>query len=246
MTQSGLIFWRRASLFVGHSPALEDAPSSRLAHRQNLRALLWHLISVRCLVNQRVSCGVAILAFSCLLAGCQAPVRQPPPPPAANLSQAIRNNSCSLLHQLLDQEKDVSLLRFIKRENVDLKALLKRVSAAAKAGAVKLEAFAKADASLPLQDYRLPPGEEKTRAEIKSRQKKQLLHESGARLEFTLLLSQVEALNYASALARVAAETDSQPERSRYLLALGAEMENLRDEVEKRLALSAVSLGSSR
>ena len=150
----------------------------------------------------------------------------------------VRNNSYSLLHQLLDEEKDISILRFIKRENTDLKNLLKRVSAAAKAGAKQLELYAKQDPSIRLDDYRLPPGEVKTRDDISAEKQKELLHQSGNRLEFTLLLTQIEALSYASHLAKIAGENDFDPERARYLATLSAEMAGLREEVIARVVLN--------
>ncbi len=62
-------------------------------------------------------CYIAGLALSCLLSACDTP------PPRALMqkttSQYARNNAYSLLYQLLNQEKDVSKLRFIKREDED-------------------------------------------------------------------------------------------------------------------------------
>ena len=179
--------------------------------------------------------SLAVLACICLLSGCQSPPAQSRIP--ATDSQVTRNNCYSLLHQLLDDEKNVSILRFIKRENTDLKSLIKSVSAAAKAGAEQLEVFAKQDPTLILDDYRLPPGEQKTRDAIGATKEKELLHQSGARFELTLLLTQIEALNYGVHLAKVAALNDTQPDRIRYLAGLSEQMKNLEDQVTARLAL---------
>jgi hypothetical protein len=174
-----------------------------------------------------------VLAFSCFLLGCQSPPRRPRTQTIG--TEATRNNCYSLLHQLLSEEKDISKLRFIKRENIDLKDLLKRIAGSANAGATQLETFARQDPSLVLDDYRLPPGEEKTRADIGSQKEKELLHSSGDKLEFTLLLTQNEALNYASHLAHIAAQNDFRPERSQFLEGLSREMATLYDEVTARL-----------
>ena len=179
---------------------------------------------------------LAVLAGIGLFSGCQSP-------PArlraqTTDSQITRNNCYSLLHQLLDEEKDVSILRFIKRENSDLKNLIKSVSAAAKAGAEQLETFAKQDPTLLLDDYRLPPGEQKTRDAIGATKEKELLHQSGNQFEMTLLLTQIEALNYASHLAKVAGANDAQPDRARYLAGLSEQMRKLEEQVIARLALN--------
>ena len=180
-------------------------------------------------------CGNAVLIFIFLFSGCKsAPVR---PQVETSQSEAIRNNCYSLLHQLLDQEKDVSILRFIKHENTDLKQLIKKVAAAAGRGAVQLEKYAKKDSSLRLDEYSLPPGENKTRDSISAMEQDTLLHNSGDKFEITLVLTQIQALNYAAHLAKVAGQNDFQPERARYLAGLSLEMENLHDEVVARLSL---------
>ncbi len=155
----------------------------------------------------------------------------------APISQITRNNCYSLLWQLLDENKDVTLLRFIKRENPDLKGLLKRVSMACKSGEKQLEAFAKADPSLALHEYNLPLGEVRTRDSISKMKEHQMLHSSGDRLEIWLLLSQAEALNYGSNLAKVAAANETQPDRARYLMGLSMDLGELDEEIVTRLAV---------
>jgi hypothetical protein len=171
-----------------------------------------------------------------LLTGCQSPPVAPRTETTA--SQSTRNNAYSLLHQLLDEEKDISKLRFIKREDSDLKTLLKNVAATAQTGEEKLDAFAKLDPSLLLNDYRLPPGEEKTRADIGAQKEHDLLHSSGNNLEVTLLLTQVEALNYGAHLAKIAGENDFQKDRALYAASLGRQLADLRDQVTSRLYLA--------
>jgi len=136
-----------------------------------------------------------------------------------------------LLHQLLDEQKDVSLLRFIKSEHSDVKNLIKKIAAASGAGSQLLEEFAKHDPSLHLNDIQLPPGEESTRDAIASTKKKELLGQTGDEFELTSLLTQTEALSYAWHLAKVAGENESQPDRARALAGVGTDMENLYHEV---------------
>src|SRR5437762_10116714 len=83
------------------------------------------------------------LSAACLLTGCQSPKARSPG--GGSAAQSTRNNCYSLLHQLLDDQKDVSLLRFIKREREDVKNLVKKIAAASGAGAKLLEDFARHD-----------------------------------------------------------------------------------------------------
>jgi hypothetical protein len=136
-----------------------------------------------------------------------------------------------LLHQLLDEQKDVSILRFIKPEHTDVKNLVKRIATASGTGARLLEEFAKDDPSISLDDIRLPPGELATRDAIASTKEKELLSQTGDEFELTLLLTQTEALSYAWHLAKVAGENEPQPDRARALAGVSKDMENLYHEV---------------
>jgi hypothetical protein len=166
-----------------------------------------------------------MLLAACVLTGCQTPKAAPPS------DESTRNNCYSLLHQLLDDQKDVSILRFIKPENSELKNLTKKIAAASGAGAELLEKFAASDPSIRLDDLRLPSGEVSTRDAIAATKKKELLYGPHAEFELVLLLTQTEALSYGWHLAKVAAEHEPQPERARALLGLGNDMQNLYREV---------------
>jgi hypothetical protein len=169
----------------------------------------------------------AMLSTTCLLTGCQSPKARSP---SVNTT-STRNNCYSLLHQLLDDEKDVSMLRFIKPEHADVKNLVKRIATTSGTGAKLLEEFAKDDPSIRLDDIRLPPGELATRDAIASTKQKELLGQTGDTFELTLLLTQTEALSYASHLAKVAGENEPQPERARALAGVSKDMENFYHEV---------------
>ncbi len=166
-----------------------------------------------------------MLSAVCVLAGCQSPRARSLS--TAGLARETRNNCYSLLHQLLDEQKDVSMLRFIKREHSDVKSLIKRIADASGAGSELLEDFAEHDPSIHLDDIRLPPGETATRASIASARKKELLGQTGDKFELTLLLSQAEALSYACHLAKVASENESDPNRARALAGISEDMGKL-------------------
>jgi hypothetical protein len=164
-----------------------------------------------------------------LLAGCQSP--QAGSPSKSIASPSIRNNGYSLLHQLLNEQKDVSLLRFIRPEHTDVKQLVNKIATTSGTGAKLLEAFARDDPTIRLDDIGLPPGELATRAAIAATKKKELLSQSGDTFELTLLLTQTEALSYGWHLAEVTGANEPQPERARALAGLGSDMQNLYHEV---------------
>ncbi len=144
--------------------------------------------------------------------------------------ESTRNNCYSLLYQLLEDEKNVSLLRFIKREPEDLKILVKKIATHAGTGAKLLEELARQDTSLRLDDVRLPLGEIATRDAIAATKEKALLSQTGAEFEVSLLLTQTEALNYASHLAKVASENEPHPDRAQALASISRDMQTLYQE----------------
>ena len=174
-----------------------------------------------------------------LLTGCQSPKA---PLTQAFAAPSTRNNGYSLLHQLLAQQKNVGLLRFIRPEQADVKELMKQIAATSGAGATLLEKFAKEDPSISLEDFRLPPAEVATRAAIAAAKQKELLSQSGSTFELTLLLTQTEALNYGWHLAEITSQNEPQPERAQALAGLRADLENLDHEVFA-LVLSKYSPG---
>jgi hypothetical protein len=171
----------------------------------------------------------AMLAAACALTSCKPANAEAPA--ASSVALSTRNNCYSLLHQLLDEQKDVSMLRFIKKEHSGVKNLVQKIAATSEAGSALLEDFAKHDPSLKLDDLGLPPGETATRDAIALTEKKELLGHTGNEFELTLLLAQAEALSYASHLAKIAGENDLQPDRSLALAGLSKNMENLHQEV---------------
>jgi hypothetical protein len=164
-----------------------------------------------------------------LLTGCQSP--QVASTSNGIASQSLRNNGYSLLHQLLNEQKNVSLLRFIRPEHADVKQLVNKIATTSGTGAKLLEAFSKDDPTISLDDIGLPPGELATRAAIAATKQKELLSQSGDTFELTLLLTQTEALSYGWHLAEVTAQNEPQPERARALAGLGRDMQNLYQEV---------------
>jgi len=151
--------------------------------------------------------------------------------PGGKASQSTRNNSYSLLHQLLAEQSDVSLLRFIKSEHPEVKTLVKKIATTSATGATLLEQFAKDDPTIKLDDISLPPGEEAAREAIASTKENELLSQTGDRFELTLLLTQTEALSYGWHLAVVASLYEPNADRAHALVGIGVDMDNLYHEV---------------
>ena len=163
---------------------------------------------------------------------------------ADNKSVEVRNNAASLLYDLLREEKDVRKLLVIKRDSDELHTLIKAVAKEAGESAKALEALARRDTTLDLRTSGLPPGERAARESISKAKAGELLRAKGNDFEFRLLLTQVEALNYASHLAKVAAENDTVAERVEFLDGLSKRTARLRDEVVELLRARAAAPGS--
>jgi hypothetical protein len=157
--------------------------------------------------------------------GCQLP--QNHPAAAAPKQEQIRANCYGLLHDLLNQQKNVDKLLLIKLESRELNRLIKAIASTSGIGAKKLEDFANRDGSIDLNQLSLPPGEVATRDAIATTKTKELLTSFNVNFELNLLLTQAEALSYAWHLSKVASANESQPERARYLAALSDEMKDL-------------------
>jgi hypothetical protein len=175
-----------------------------------------------------------ILFCAGIFCGCApfqkpAPAQNAPAIPAEKLQ--MRNNSASLLYDLLGDEKNVSKILIVKRNSAELGRLIKAISTTTGDGAKQLEQMAKADPTLNLHALELPPGEKATRDAISKTKEKELLFSSGENFEFTLLLTQADALSYGWHLAKIAAENSSRPEQVQEFDALSAAMQDLYKQV---------------
>jgi hypothetical protein len=166
---------------------------------------------------------VLLLAFVALFSGCAIfrpdPARNNVPITTTNAIPAngVRQNGYAILFDLLGDEKDVSMLRFIKREQPELKTLIADISRASASAYNRLEEFGKADPQLNLKNEGLPLAELATRKSISTMKTRLLLHSKGAEFELQLLLSQNEALVYGANLAQVLAASETDSERAQSL-----------------------------
>jgi hypothetical protein len=127
----------------------------------------------------------------------------------------VRNNAASLLDDLLNQEKHVSTILIIKHASPAVKQLIKAISKTADNGQKSLETLANNDKTLNLHSLQLPPGETATRDAISKTKEHELLFSSGTKFEIDLLLSQTDALDYGSHLAKIAEENSTSSEEAR-------------------------------
>jgi hypothetical protein len=200
---------------------------------------LSHRLSLEC-----IRLGSGALACSALLFGCSttrpASSSAAPAPVLATAGNAeatddktqIRNNASSLLAQLLDQEKNVSKVLIIKHGSRELSGLIKAISTAAADGAKRLKGLAQDDPTLDLRRQDLPSGEKASRDALGKTEEHDLLFSSGADFEFTLLLTQAQALNYGSHLAKVAADNSADHEEADAFLTMSRTLDQLLTQVK--------------
>lgn len=194
--------------------------------------------------SRRMKCIIVLAAFT--LCGCQshpqaaasADSMAVATPANKNVDIRIRNNSLALLNELLNEEKQVSMILIIKRESPELNRLIKDIAETAAEGAKRLQSMAKNDSGLALEKPDLPPGEQATRKAVAKTKQHLLLHSKDAEFEFQLLLTQAEALNYGAHLAAVAAENEPQSDRARELSDLSARLTQLYEQVIGRLRMN--------
>jgi len=143
----------------------------------------------------------------------------------------VRNNAASLLADLLGDEKNVSKILIIKHNSAELGRLIKSISKTAGSESDKLEALAKDDPTLNLHALQLPPGEIATRAAISKTKEHELIFSSGEKFELNLLLTQTNALDYGSHLAKIAAENASSKEQQQTFHAFDVTLNRLFQQV---------------
>lgn len=152
--------------------------------------------------------AIMLIACMLLLSGCYtAPPRAATPPTEPAYIQ--RNYGYALLYATIRSETQVADVLKIKSARDEVATLLKDIAAFAKDALNQLDNLAAADPSLGFDIDALPEMESRTRQAIENTTTAQVLMHSGRRFEFTILLTQHEALNYISHLAGVLRRHDS-------------------------------------
>ncbi len=200
---------------------------------------LSHRLALECIRLASGALACTALLFGCSTTGPASSSAAPAPAPAtaghteaADDKMQVRNNASSLLAQLLDQEKNVSKVLIIKHGSRELSGLIKAISTAAADGAKRLKGLAQGDPTLDLRRQELPAGEKASRDALGKTEEHELLMSSGVDFEFTLLLTQAQALNYGSHLAKVAAENSEDPEEADAFLTMSRTLDQLLTQVK--------------
>ncbi|MES2308518.1 MAG: hypothetical protein V4507_06615 [Verrucomicrobiota bacterium] len=149
----------------------------------------------------------------------------------------IAINAYSLLYDLLLNEKDVAKVLTISKERKAIDPLIREISVTADESLQILDHSQKKEPALTFNSAHLPVGEKATRDEISKTKMKNLVANSGEQFSIILLLTQTEALSYASHLAYVAANNDENSERSKETLKISKKMESLYDRTVALLAI---------
>ena len=147
-----------------------------------------------------------------------------------------RNEGYALLYELTDQEQNVDKILILKHAPPPVAAVIKEIAQLFGHAHDQLDQFAKQDASLQMDKTRLPALEEQTRGAISSQTTKRLIFSTGREFEIQLLLTQLQALQYASHLAQQVARQDRQADRGRFLKEFSQQCERLYQHVLQLLS----------
>jgi hypothetical protein len=169
----------------------------------------------------------AVLLAACF--GC-ADSRAPSPPRAATSAHGY-----ALLHEILEQERQVSNLLIIKEERDDLEALIDAIAAVCDTAYDRLEELAEQPPRLELSDTGLPAEEVQTRQALAATHRAELLASSGQEFDLQLLWSQNEALMYAAHLADTLARSEPDPARLAFVQALWQDLTRLQADTRTLL-----------
>jgi hypothetical protein len=162
------------------------------------------------------------------LAGCST---VPPVVPIFGKPARIRDEGYSLLYSLADKQSNVGKILIIKKVSAKVSAEIKEIAEVFGKAKERLDGFAKDDTGLSFKMEHLPSMEIKTRAAIQSTTTKDLLFSSGKAFELRLLLTQVQALDYASHLANQLADKEGNPKRKEFLTQFAKQCEEHHKQV---------------
>jgi hypothetical protein len=180
---------------------------------------------------------LATLAGGVASGGCAAR------PPSISGAVTERSEALALAWNVLAENKDVAGILAIKSVTPETGTLIREIAEACRRTAGTIERIAKAE-GLPLGEDGLPVAETRVRASIRARMTRELLLASGPTFERSLLLTQVEALGYASNLLEEVAAQLRAAERPGPAIDIEAEatrFAELRGRVIRRLRVEDAS-----
>ena len=146
------------------------------------------------------------------------------------------NGGYYLLHKLCDDEAQLPMLAFIKTTPPEIVSYVDRVAKTAKESMASLEEMQDHDRAIRFDENPLPPIERDVRESIHDVKQHQLLFgTTDAAFVRALLVSQIEASNYASNIAKVLAEQETNPARVKALQRIAAKWKLINDEAYRHL-----------
>jgi hypothetical protein len=169
--------------------------------------ILTHDKTVPLLVSIAVVCALTF-------AGCASMQQETP---VVGERYRVSNEGYGLLYELTGKEQNVDKILIVKSANSKVAVEIKNIAQLFGQAHDQLDAFAKQDARLRFGTTRLPTLEKKTRESIESQTTKDLLLSSGRDFDLQLLLTQAQALQYASHLAKELDGQDDNTHRKSFL-----------------------------
>ena len=165
-------------------------------------------------MNVRVA-GLVLAGLLVAVSGCAAG-----PPRATALGDAELNHGYALLWATVTDLTRVEQVLWVKRPSDEVAVLLRAISAFAREAQGELEALARADARLGYDADGLPQVETAAREALERSSRRRILGSSGKAFELQILLTQRQALDYVSHVARVLGEREADETRRAYLAEL--------------------------
>jgi len=154
-----------------------------------------------------------------------------------------RDQGYGLLYSTISEECDIDKVLIIKSPSPQVAELVKAIGQFARDAKSTLENLAKEDPAIALDAQGLPEVETQTREAIGSTTSRQILFHGGKDLEFRLLLTQHEALNYITHLAGALSGQDPRDNRKRYLAQLARQSDALHERVLAQLKAPYIGQG---
>jgi hypothetical protein len=181
------------------------------------------------LIHQFYICLVAVS----IIAAIGTPVRADD----ASDRQTHLNGGFYLLHKLSDDESQLPLLLIIKHAPPQIKTYADQISKTGKETMAAIERLQKSDSSLQFDKNPLPKIEQQVRDSIQADKQHQLLFgTSGSDFVRALLITQIEASNYATNIAKVLADQEKDPDTVKVLRHISAQWLDRREEAFRLLS----------
>lgn len=174
--------------------------------------------------------SITIVVACMMFQACAAP---PPRALTAPTEEAAieLNYGYGLLYSTIDSESDVAKVLIIKNPDDRVADLLREIAEFAQQARDELRAFADDDDSLGFDKDGLPAVETYTRRAIERSTAGQVLRDGGRDFEFTILLTQYQALDYIMHTASTLSRVDNNDMRSQWLDDLAEDAESLHSRV---------------